>query len=275
MKNLSWVAAVVTATLFVASGCTDSGPDGPSVVSSVAPVIETVNCPVESAVAPTDWPLALPASLVVTDFIVNGNTYIARGVSNDGELLLNATLEETLADFESSEPDGGASDVIVTFESASADGSLSMVDEDGDDCWDVDLTISFLGDPEPGQLVPTDSGAGSDGVAGSESDRDRAVGTSVGTAAATTARGTFQLSVVACQLTPVLVEAVAAEGELRLEEDSSGRVAITWTYADGTVVNDDDAKAVISSATTGLIVGDGEGIEGPETVIADVACDAG
>lgn len=264
------VAAVLAV---VASGCIGSG-DDPTVGSSPSPTIILADCPVEPAEPPTDWPLALPSALLVSDYVVNGNAFLARGITNDPERLLIEVTEETLADFTSSEPDGGANDVVIVFESPNATGSLFMNDPDENDCWDVDLEIDFLTEPEPSEFVQSDGDdAGGIGDGAEDPNGGSGLAEPSGSANITTARGTFPLLVETCQLQPMGITATAAEGDLVITQSASGETLLTWTYTDGVTISDGAANPVVSSSDTALVVGNGQNADGPETVIVDVTCD--
>jgi hypothetical protein len=290
---------VVAVLALAAASCTGSD-DGPTVGSSPSPTITLADCPVTPAQVPSEWPLLLPRSLVVSEYAVNGNAFLARGITNDPERLLVEVTEETLADFVTGEPDGGANDVVVVFESSNATGSLFMSDPDENDCWDVDLEIDFLTTPEPSEFVQSGGGAAADngdvagvdpdgatggdgegnvegngganpGDAGGVDDGGSGLAEASGDASITTARGTFPLLVESCQFQPLAITATAAEGDLIISQVGA-ETSLTWTYADGVVISDTAAKPIVSTGTA-LIVGDGQNNEGPETVIVDISCD--
>ena len=91
-----------------------------------------------------------------------------------------------------------------------------------------------------------------------------------------TRRGTFPLRVTSCELdnqTSITVEAFAVEGTVVIESFGPEALSVIWTYADGVIIGDPDAK-VLSASVSGLfVVGDGEGPDGAETVIVDLQCD--
>ena len=287
---------MVAVLALAAASCTGSD-DGPTVGSSPSPTITLADCPVTPAETPSEWPLQLPRSLVASEYVVNGNAFLVRGITNDPERLLVEVTEETLADFETGEPDGGANDVVVVFQSSNATGSLFLSDPDENDCWDVDLEIDFLTAPEPSEFVQgggagssdvgadDNAGAGDDADVGSSGDLDTDGGggsvddggsglaESPGVASVTTARGTFPLLVESCNLQPLAITATAAEGDLVISQADGGEATLTWTYTDGVVISDTTAKPIVSSSDTALIVGDGQNDEGPETVIVDINCD--
>lgn len=273
---MSWPLVAMVGLALILAGCTGGDDEVPLVGSSLPPTTVLADCPVVVAEPPSEWPLALPPSLVVTEYTVNENSFLVRGVSNDAETLLVQSTEETLAEFTVAEPEGGANDVVVVFESAVSTGSLFMTDEDGDDCWDVDLEVEFFGDPEPAGFIPTteeDEIEEEEAAAGTPSEGSGLVPAS-GAGSVTSARGSFPIFIADCQVEPLLITGSSNEGELSIVESPSGDVALTWTYTDGVVIEDLSARAVMSSANAALVIGDGQNAEGPETVIADVNCDA-
>lgn len=238
-------------------------------VSTQRPAVLVVDCPVEAASPPSEWPLLPPQALMATDFLVDGNSFTLLGVSNDADTLLSETLEKTLAEFTVSEPEGGPSDVLVSFQAASSEGRLLMADEDEDGCWDVELAITFLSSPGADDLVRV--GDRIDSTIAAEVGEP---GSSAGTGSVTTAQGTFPLFFSRCSVVPLDVVAVAPEGELRLSEEADGTVILRWTYSErGVLIEDVQAKSVISSETAALVVGDGQGLDGAETVLADLTCE--
>lgn len=261
----------VVALLLLAAGCTEpesEGSDGPAVGSSVAPTIVLPDCPVDVAEEPSDWPLALPGVMVVSDYTVDDDLFRAEGVANDGETLLVQTMEETLQDYEVSEPDGGATDVVLAFQSETASGTMFMNDDDGDDCWDVEIEVGFFSGPELADFVENDDGT-TETTTQSEAS---GLVESAGVGSVTTAQGAFNLFISQCQVEPVAIEASAPEGELTVVEVEGGDTSLVWTYTDGDTIQDATSKLIVSSADAALIVADGENSEGPETVIVDVTC---
>ncbi len=263
---------MVGLTLILA-GCTGGDDEVPLVGSSLPPTTVLADCPAVIAEPPSEWPLALPPSLVVTEYVVDENSFLVRGVSNDAETLLVQSTEETLAEFTVAEPEGGANDVVVVFESDVSTGSFFMTDEDGDDCWDVDFEVEFFGEPEPAGFIPTtEEGETEDESASGVPSEGSGLVPSSGSGSVTSARGSFPIFVSDCQVEPIVITGSSNEGELSIIEGPSGDLALTWTYTDGVVIEDLSARAVLSSGNTVLVVGDGQNAEGPETVIADVNC---
>ncbi|MEM9562770.1 MAG: hypothetical protein AAGA93_09150 [Actinomycetota bacterium] len=234
------------------------------------PTTTLADCPAEPAPAPAEWPLVLPDQVVVTAYDIDGNTFTATGITNDVERVLVASMEDTLGAYDVDEPDGGASDVVVGFRSAVADGVVVLSDEDDDSCWDAVYELTFATEPDPDDLQPTDPDA--DELAGPDPDEASGLVEPVGGGTITTARGAFPLTITACALDPVAVEATAENGTLAISGDPSGAVVLTWTYDDGVVVSDDAARAVVASPTSALFIGDGTTAEGPESILAEVDC---
>ncbi len=234
------------------------------------PTTTLADCPAEPAPAPVEWPLVLPDRVVVTAYDIDGNTFTATGITNDVERVLVASMEDTLGDYEVDEPDGGASDVVVGFRSAVAEGVVVLSDDDDDSCWDATYELTFASEPDPDDLQPTDPDA--DELAGPDPDEGSGLVEPVGGGTVTTARGAFPLTITTCQLDPVAVEATAENGTLAIAGDPSGAVVLEWSYDDGVVVSDDSARAVVASPTSALFIGDGTNDDGPETILAEVDC---
>lgn len=276
----------------IAAACSGSDEDGAAdpgrqVGLGPAPTVVVVDCPAELADTPEAWPVLLPEALAVTDFVVDETSFLARGITNDPELVLVDTTDISFVGFSSGEPEGGANDLVVIYESETATGTLFLEDDDEDGCWNAELEVDFFEAPNSSDLIlddgsgltatseladaaddPADSGADvdADGGDGSELVDPEGVGT------VTTAQGTFGLNVSTCQLAPLSIIGSADEGELEISPGDDENLDVVWVYADGVEVRDEQANPVALSSNSVLVVADGENDEGPETVIADIVC---
>lgn len=90
-----------------------------------------------------------------------------------------------------------------------------------------------------------------------------------------TFRGRFPIVITECELAPVSVLGLAREGEVELIQNEVGDpVSVTWTYLEGVVIFDEDANVLALTESSGHFVADGEGPEGPETVIVEFVCES-
>ena len=167
-------------------------------------------------------------------------TYRFTGVTNDPEVALVAAMEGSFPGFVVGEPDGAASGVIVAFDGPEATAVATIVDDDDDGCWDVELSATYASQPP---LIADGTVLGDDGVvvgpsdgvdAGDLADGDGQVTdpldelAAAGTGELIGGRGSAQLVVTTCRIAAaddeaLRIEAVADEG-LLLVEGASGEL---------------------------------------------------
>ena len=246
-----------------ASGSQDG--DVPAISIGSAPTTTLPSCPADRVDVPADWPFVVSDAVVPTSVTTTDLTYTLDGVVNDPETALVDALETSFPDFTASEPTGGASDVEVTFTSDGGEASFALADDDGDGCWTVSMSATYVDTPPPAPL-PTAPIPSTTPV-----QQDDLTAVSVGQGEVATARGSFPFVVTRCDREPLHLEATAPEGTVLVVADGA-KVSVVWTYADGVAIDDDDAIVMGYDGTTGTIVADGTGPNGDETVIVDFVC---
>jgi hypothetical protein len=284
----------------------------PSVSGSTLPVfvdedeVDSGECSTASLAEIPDWPFDVVDLFVPVVATVDGLTYTAQGVTSDAEALLVTALNETFAGLDATEPDGGATDITVDFSDDNSTIALTMEDPDEDDCWDVVVVAEYVeqppvrqqtvnapapevttpdvapstpsngsGTPEPGEPptssdfdAPPDGGVG-DTVAPPDP-LDEVGG--AGGAEVIAGRGTFRVGITQCGVNPVDVQGVSSDGTLSMTGTAPDDVSVTWTYPDGVVVEDDDARVIALTAAGGTIIAEGSNDEGPESIIVNLVC---
>lgn len=253
----------------------DPGDDAEVTVEpTVGPVPSTSTpptCEAEVVEVATDWPFVVAGGIDPTETVVDGLDYVVRGLTNLPEQVLVDTMEQSFDGFDVDEPAGGVSDVTVDFATQVGDvARLDMADDDGDGCWDVEITATFVVTPDP---ALDDA---SDGQTSAEADAEALFNDAiaVGSGEIVTAGGTFQLAVTSCEIHPLAVEAIAREGQLVLSSAADDApIEVTWTYADGTEVTADEAIVLARTEDGGAFVGNGESDDGPESLIIEFSCE--
>lgn len=252
------------------------------------------DCPADVVDRDTTWPYTVDPAVAPTEYLIDDLQYVVRGITNDPEAVLVNTMEGAFPGYEVGEPEGETTDILVDFTSDLGTASLFMADDDGDNCWDVELTADYIATPsaaaDPGGATGDGTGDDDTGaddaidVGDPENDDEAADGTndqvdpldqveSVGVGEIITARGTFQLAVTTCGFDPVGIEAIAENGELFVEPgEEEGSVAVTWTYDDGVVITDAAGRILQLGDATGTFVADGVNEEGPETLLIELTC---
>lgn len=266
----------------------DDGDDrGPAVSSVTQPTTTLPECEAGTVIAaPADWPHPVPDQLrVLAADVPDRQTYRLEGVTNDADGLVIAAMDTMFPDLDVTEPSGDAASIELEFSDATASASVALDDADGDGCWDVAVAVSYVEPPDVEVVDPTEpaDGDSSDGD-GSEDDEGDAVpptsapsfefdeATSIGRAQVITARGTFTLFVMSCTIDPVFVDAAAADGALTITGTPSD-LEVTWTYADGVVIEDDDPNVVGLDSSGGAMFTEGDGPDGPESLVIEYFCE--
>ena len=276
-------------------------------VVSAPTTIALPDCGGVAVAVPADWPIAVTDVIVATAASRDGDLFLVRGITNQPELALTATMENAFPGFDVGEPTGGDNDISVNFTAINGTGDLRMSDNDTDGCWDVELAGLF----EPGAVPPLSEATGNpaddgrsteetdqpdDGSVAPEAPENSADGSenagvpavastvappevidpldeinAVGTGEIVTGRSTYQIQVTRCSVEPLRIEAVAVGGTLSIEGDP-GRVTATWTYDDGEVISSNEANVFGLNARGGSIIADGQNAEGPETIFVTFLC---
>ncbi|MFK8023544.1 MAG: hypothetical protein AB8G26_06235 [Ilumatobacter sp.] len=310
--QLGGAALVLALAVGACTGGSDSEAEPQPDISSTTPdtlgefdavdEVRTLDCSTDALAEVPDWPFDLVGLFRPVTAVVDDLEYRATGVTSDAEALLVTALDDTFADFEASEPTGGANDIAVEFTDASAADTLKMADEDGDGCWAVAVVglhsdqprtdvqeapepavePGDVDEPDDGEVVPGADGdplaedpTGPDGGIGAPVEPDDPLDSvgSQGRAEVIAARGTFSVGITQCEVAPVAIEGLSSEGTLTISGVAPDGVAASFVYPDGIEISDPEARVLALTAAGGTIIFEGQNPDGPETIIVNLACD--